>query len=85
MVRNGRTTAVPHEQFGPGLAGLALGLAGPGQAALLGQLARCATCTTNLEDLVAVATALSVLTPEADPPSGFEGLVLEAARARALC
>ncbi len=80
-----RTTAVPHEQLGPRLAELALGLAGPGQAALLGHVARCATCATHLEDLVAVAEALSVLAPEADPPPGFEGLVLKAARARALC
>jgi hypothetical protein len=85
MVTNGKAKAVPHEQLGLRLAGLALGLDEPGQAALAGHVAVCVTCAAHLEDLVAVAGALSLLAPEADPPSGFEGRVLEAARARALC
>jgi hypothetical protein len=84
MVTNGKTNAVSHEP-GPRLAGLALGLREPGQAALLGHIAICVTCAAHLEDLVAVADGLSLLAPEADPPSGFDGRVLAAARARALC
>lgn len=85
MVANGKTKAVPHEQFGPRLAELALGLRGPGQDTLVGHVAVCVTCAAHLEDLVAVATTLSLLAPEVDPPSGFERRVLDAARARALC
>ena len=84
MVTNGRTNAVAHEQPGLRLAGLALGLRGRGEAELVGHVAICGTCTAHLEDLVAVADTLSLLAPEADPPSGFEGRVLEGARARAL-
>jgi hypothetical protein len=84
MVTNSKTKAVAHGQFGPRLAGLALGLRGPGQVALVGHVAVCGTCTADLEDLVAMADTLSLLAPEADPPSGFEGRVLESARARAL-
>ena len=80
MVTNGRTNAVSHEQPGLRLAGLALGLGEPGQAALVGHVAVCGTCAAHLEDLVAIAGALSLLAPEADPPSGFEGRVLEGAR-----
>jgi hypothetical protein len=85
MVTNGKNNAVPHEQFGLGPDGLALGLGGPEEAARVGHIAVCATCAAQLEDLVAVAGTLSLLAPEADPPPGFEGRVLEAARARALC
>ncbi len=84
MVTNGKTNAVPHEPLGPRSAGLALGLGGPGQTALVGHVAVCVTWATRLEDLAAVAGTLSLLAPEADPPSGFEGRVLEAARARPL-
>ena len=84
MVTNGKTNAVSHEQPGPRLAGLALGLGGRGEAALVGHVAVCVTCTAHLEDLVAMAGTLSLLAPEADPPSGFEGRVLEGARARPL-
>jgi hypothetical protein len=85
MVTNGKTNAVSHEQFGLSLDGLALGLGGPGPAALVGHVAICSTCAARLEDLVAVAGTLSLLAPEADPPPGFVERVLEAARARALC
>jgi hypothetical protein len=84
MATYSKTKAVAHGQFGPRLAGLALGLAGPGQLALVGHVAVCGPCTADLEDLVAVAATLSLLAPEADPPSGFEGRVLESARARGL-
>jgi hypothetical protein len=84
MVTNSKTKAVAHGQFGPRLAGLALGLRGPGQVALVGHIAVCVTCAAQLEDLVAVADTLSLLAPDADPPSGFEGRLLESARARAL-
>ncbi len=82
MVTNGRTNAVAHEPPGPRLAGLALGLRGPREAELVGHIAICVTCAAHLEDLVAVADTLSLLAPEADPPFGFEGRVLEGARAR---
>ncbi len=85
MVTNGKPNAVSHKPPGPRLAGLALGLRGRGEAELVGHIAICVTCAAHLEDLVAVAGTLSLLAPEADPPSGFEGRVLEAARARALC
>jgi hypothetical protein len=85
MVTNDKTNAVPHEQLGRRLAELAVGLGGPGKGALVGHVAICVTCAAHLEDLVAVADTLSLLAPEADPPPGFEGRVLEAARARALC
>ena len=80
MVTNGKTNAVAHEQSGLRLAGLALGLRGPGEVELVGHVAVCGTCTAHLEDLVAVADTLSLLAPEADPPSGFEGRVLDGAR-----
>ena len=82
MVTNGRTNAVAHEQPGLSLAGLALGLRGRGEAELVGHIAICGTCTAHLEDLVAVADTLSLLAPEADPPSGFEARLLESAAAR---
>jgi hypothetical protein len=85
MVNNARAGAAPHDPSGPGLAGLALGLRQPGQGALAGHVAGCATCAARLQELVAVADGLSLLAPAADPPSGFEERVLEAARARALC
>ena len=85
MVTNGKTNAVSHEPPGPRLAGLALGLGGREEAALVVHIALCVTCAAQLEDLVAVANTLSLLAPEADPPSGFEGRVLEGARAQALC
>jgi hypothetical protein len=85
MVTNGKTGAVSHEGPGPRLAGRALGLGGRGEAGLVGHIAICVTCAAHLEGLAAVAGALSLLAPEADPPPGFEGHVLEAARARALC
>jgi hypothetical protein len=85
MVTKDNSTAVPHEQLGLRLAGLALGLRQPGHVALVGHVAACSTCAANLEDLVTVAGTLSLLAPEADPPSGFEGRVLEHARAQALC
>lgn len=85
MVTNGKTNAASHEPPGLGLAGLALGLQGRGEVELVGHIAICATCAAHLEDLVAVAGTLSLLAPEADPPSGFEGRVLEVARAQALC
>ena len=81
MVTNGISTAVAHERSGLRLAGLALGLRGPGQVALVGHVAVCGTCTADLEDLVAVAGTLSLLAPEADPPSGFEARLLKVARA----
>ena len=81
MVTNGKPNAVSHKPPGPRLAGLALGLRGRGEAELVGHIAICVTCAAHLEDLVAVAGTLSLLAPEADPPSGFEGRVLEAARA----
>jgi hypothetical protein len=85
MDTNGEAKPVLHEQLGLRLAGLALGLGEPGQAALAGHVAVCVTCAARLDDLVAVAGTLSLLAPEADPPSGFEGRLLEGARARALC
>jgi hypothetical protein len=85
MVTNGKTDAVPHEPSGRRLAGLALGLRERGGAELVGHIAICVTCAAHLDELVAVAGALSLLAPEADPPPGFEGRVLEGARARALC
>ncbi len=84
MVTNGKNKTVTHEQSGLKLAGLALGVRGPGQVALVGHVAVCGACTADLEGLVAVADTLSLLAPEADPPSGFEGRLLEVARARAL-
>jgi hypothetical protein len=85
MVTNGNTNAVSHERPGPRLAGRALGLGGREEAALVGHIAVCVTCAAQLDELVAVAGTLSLLAPEADPPSGFEERVLEAARAQALC
>jgi hypothetical protein len=85
MVTNWKTNAVSHEPPGPRLAGLALGLRGREEAALVGHIAVGVTCAAHLDDLVALAGMLSLLAPEADPPSGFEGRVLEGARARALC
>ena len=82
MATYSKSKAVAHEQSGLRLAGLALGLRGPGQVALVGHVAVCGTCTADLEDLVAMAGTLSLLAPEVDPPSGFEGRVLEGARAR---
>jgi hypothetical protein len=85
MVTNGKNNTASHERPGPRLAGLALGLRGREEAALAGHIAVCVTCAAHLDDLVAVAGMLSLLAPEADPPSGFEERVLEGARARALC
>jgi hypothetical protein len=85
MVTNGNTNAVRHEPPGLGLAGLALGLSGPGPAELAGHVAVCVTGAAHLDDLMAVAGPLALLAPEADPPSGFAERVLERARARALC
>jgi hypothetical protein len=90
MATDGKASAAPPGQLGPQMAGpkragRAAGPGGPGPAALVGPVALCVSCAAHLEDLVAVAGALSLLAPEADPPPGFEGRVLEAARARALC
>jgi hypothetical protein len=84
MVTHGKNKTVAHEQCGLRLAGLALGLRGPGQVALVGHVAVCGACTADLEDLVAVADTLSLLAPEADPPSGFVQRVLVGARAQSL-
>lgn len=56
---------------------LALGaLAGEERAALLDHLAECPSCETLSRDLAGVVDSLLLLTPEADPPSGFESGVL---------
>ena len=71
MVTNGKTNAVTHEQSGLRLAGLALGLRGPGQSRPESGMWPFAAPPQDphLEDLVAVADTLSLLAPEADPPS----------------
>jgi hypothetical protein len=55
---------------------LALGaLSGEDRAALLDHLLTCPTCEALARDLAGVVDSLLLLTPEADPPPGFESAV----------
>jgi hypothetical protein len=57
---------------------LALGtLSGRSRSAVLDHVESCARCRTELEQLSAVAEALQQLTPEVQPPLGFELRLLE--------
>ncbi|HEY2430060.1 MAG TPA: anti-sigma factor, partial [Acidimicrobiales bacterium] len=56
---------------------LALGtLAGDQRARLLEHIERCPACEGLAADLAGVVDSLLLLTPEADPPPGFESAVL---------
>jgi hypothetical protein len=56
---------------------LALGsLSGDERAALLDHLTACPSCEALVMDLAGVVDTLLLLTPEADPPPGFESAVL---------
>lgn len=56
---------------------LAFGIAaGDERAPALGHLARCVRCRGDLQSATAVADGLLLLTPEREPPPGFESRVL---------
>jgi anti-sigma factor RsiW len=58
---------------------LALGLlSGTDRAAAVSHLATCRTCREEVDDLSRVVDQLSLLAPQAEPPSGFETRVLAA-------
>mgnify|MGYP001360982690 CR=1 FL=1 len=63
---------------------LALGIAeGTDRDAVIGHIAGCAACRRDLDDLAAVADALLVAAPTAEPPSGFETRALAGFHAEA--
>lgn len=56
---------------------LAIGVAaGDDRAGALGHIARCIRCRSSLEWATAAADAMLLLTPEREPPPGFESRVL---------
>jgi hypothetical protein len=72
-----------HQQFAEQLPELAAGvLGGRDRVALLGHLEGCASCTDELDQLMAAADSLVHLAGEADPPIGFESRVMEQLEAR---
>ena len=79
MTKNG--SAGPHGQFEGDLAELALGVRDGGeQVGLLEHVAPCRCCAASLQHLEGVVHGLLSLSPEADPPGGFDRRVLERGR-----
>ncbi|MCA1833273.1 MAG: zf-HC2 domain-containing protein [Actinobacteria bacterium] len=57
---------------------LALGaISGPERARVLGHLSSCVDCRLFVEELTEAADALLLLSPDAEPPLGFESKVLK--------
>jgi hypothetical protein len=72
---SGPMTCATAQELAPDLA---LGtLAGDDRALLLAHVARCPGCEDLLAQLTGVVETLLLLTPEADPPGGFESAVLD--------
>jgi len=62
----------------PDLVEFALGTSsGRSRSRVVSHLSTCSKCTTEIETLTAVADAMLELTPDAEPPLGFEHRLLE--------
>jgi hypothetical protein len=71
------------EEVRPILAEVALGVAeGRERAVALSHVDQCFSCRTELSELSEIADNIAGLTPEADPPAGFESRVVTALRSR---
>jgi hypothetical protein len=75
------TTTIDCAAFDDEVTDLALGFtAEPARSALLAHAAGCARCASPLEELGRTVDALVELTPEAEPPAGFESRAIAAMR-----